>query len=50
MTNRPTAGSPMPVSNLIASLTWIEPIMAHSTPRTPPSAQLGTIPGGGGSG
>jgi len=30
--------------------TWIEPLLAHSTPRTPPSAQLGTIPGGGGSG
>jgi hypothetical protein len=35
----------MPVSTLIASLTWIEPIDAHSTPRTPPSAQLGTMPG-----
>jgi len=27
-----------------------EPIDAHSTPRTPPSAQDGTMPGGGGSG
>ena len=50
MTSWPTAGSPMPVISLIASLTWIEPIEAHSTPSTPPSAQLGTMPGGGGSG
>ena len=35
---------------LIASVVWIEPIDAQSTPNTPPSAQLGTIPGGGGSG
>ena len=40
----------MPVSSLIASVTWIEPIDAHSTPSTPPSAQEGTMPGGGGSG
>ena len=50
MTSLPTAGSPMPVSSLMASLTWIEPMLAHSTPSTPPSAQLGTMPGGGGSG
>ena len=30
--------------------TWIEPIDAHSTPSTPPSAHDGTMPGGGGSG
>ena len=47
---RPTSGSPMPVMSLIASLTWIAPIDAQSTPSTPPSAQLGTMPGGGGSG
>ena len=40
----------MPVSSLMASLTWMEPIDAHSTPSTPPSAQDGTMPGGGGSG
>jgi hypothetical protein len=40
----------MPVMTLMASLTWIEPIEAQSTPRTPPSAQDGTMPGGGGSG
>ena len=40
----------MPVISLIASVTMIEPIDAQSTPSTPPSAQDGTIPGGGGSG
>ena len=40
----------MPAISLIASFTWSEPIDAHSTPRTPPSAQDGTMPGGGGSG
>ena len=40
----------MPVISLIASFTMIEPIDAHSTPSTPPSAHEGTIPGGGGSG
>ena len=40
----------MPTISLIASFTWIDPIEAHSTPSTPPSAQDGTIPGGGGSG
>lgn len=34
----------------MASLTWMEPIDAQSTPSTPPSAQEGTMPGGGGSG
>jgi hypothetical protein len=48
--SRPTSGSPIPASSLIASLTWIEPMDAQSTPSTPPSAQDGTIPGGGGSG
>ena len=40
----------MPVISLIASVTMIEPIEAHSTPSTPPSAHDGTMPGGGGSG
>ena len=31
-------------------VTWIDPMDAHRTPSTPPSAQLGTMPGGGGSG
>src|SRR6266536_252432 len=48
--SRPTSGSPVPVSSLIASVTWIEPMLAQSTPSTPPSAQDGTMPGGGGSG
>ena len=48
--SEPISGSPVPVITLIASVVWIEPIDAHRTPRTPPSAQLGTIPGGGGSG
>jgi hypothetical protein len=48
--SEPTSGSPMPVSSLTASVVWIEPIEAHRTPSTPPSAQLGTMPGGGGSG
>ena len=48
--SRPSRVSPMPVMSLIASLTWIEPIDAHRTPSTPPSAHEGTIPGGGGSG
>src|SRR6476620_1406629 len=48
--SEPTRGSPIPVISLIASLTWMEPIDAHSTPRTPPSAHDGTMPGGGGSG
>ena len=40
----------MPVMTLIASLTWMDPMEAHSTPSTPPSAHDGTMPGGGGSG
>ena len=40
----------MPVISLIASVTMIEPIEAHRTPSTPPSAHDGTMPGGGGSG
>ena len=44
------ASSPPPSSSLIASVAWIVPITPGSTPSTPPSAQLGTRPGGGGSG
>ena len=40
----------MPSRSLIASVDWTDPMAAHSTPSTPPSAQLGTEPGGGGSG
>ena len=40
----------MPVMSLIASVTMTDPIDAQSTPSTPPSAQEGTIPGGGGTG
>ena len=47
--SRPISGSPMPVRSLIASVAWITPISPGSTPSTPPSAQLGTSPGGGGS-
>src|SRR5215207_2294177 len=48
--NRPSSVSPTPVMSLIASVTMTEPIEAHSTPSTPPSAHDGTMPGGGGSG
>ena len=34
----------------MASMAWTEPMMPGSTPSTPASAQLGTSPGGGGSG
>ena len=40
----------MPVSTLIASVAWIDPMVAQRTPSTPPSAHDGTMPGGGGSG
>ena len=39
-----------PTSSLIASVDCTDPMAAQSTPSTPPSAQLGTEPGGGGSG
>ena len=48
--SRPTSDSPSPVISLIASVAWIEPITPGRTPNTPPSAQLGTVPGGGGEG
>ena len=44
------SGSPMPRINLSVSVAWMVPMIPGSTPRTPPSAQLGTSPGGGGSG
>ena len=36
--------------SLIASMACMEPMMPGRTPRTPASAQLGTVPGSGGSG
>ena len=44
------SGSPTPRISLIVSVAWITPMTPGSTPSTPPSAQLGTSPGGGGSG
>ena len=41
--------SPAPMIHLIVSSAWMLPMMPGSTPSTPPSAQLGTSPGGGGS-
>ena len=40
----------MPVMSLIASVPITDAIEAHRIPSTPPSAQDGTEPGGGGSG
>jgi len=40
----------MPVISLTASVAWMAPTVAQRTPSTPPSAQLGTMPGGGGTG
>ena len=48
--SRPSSGSPTPSSSLTISVTCTDPIAAHSTPSTPPSAHDGTAPGGGGSG
>ena len=31
--SRPSSGSPMPVSSLIASVTWIEPMLAQKPSR-----------------
>ena len=47
---RPYSGSPIPVSSLSVSVAWISATRPGSTPSTPPSAQEGTAPGGGGSG
>ena len=46
---RPASVVPMPNKILSVSVAWIVPISPGSTPNTPPSAQLGTRPGGGGS-
>ena len=40
---------PPPTMSLITSLAWIIPMTPGRTPKTPPSAQEGTSPGGGGS-
>ena len=48
--NRPLNGSPIPVRTFITSFACKLPTIPGSTPKTPPSAQLGTIPGGGGLG
>ena len=36
--------------SLTVSVAWISPMVPGRIPNTPPSAQLGTRPGGGGSG
>src|ERR1043166_746321 len=48
--NRPISSLPLPRMSLTASLAWMLPMVAQMTPSTPPSAQLGTSPGGGGLG
>src|SRR6476659_185014 len=48
--SRPTSASPIPSASLRASVAWIDPTTPGSTPRTPPSAQLGASSGGGGVG
>ena len=45
---RPAKVSPSSRMILMASMAVIVPIMPGSTPSTPASAQLGTMPGGGG--
>src|SRR4029078_8999604 len=47
--SRLTSVSGAPRINLIVSVAWIVPTIPGKTPSTPPSAQLGTSPGGGGS-
>ena len=46
----PTRPSPKPTISRIASIAIIEPSTPASAPSTPASAQVGTVPGGGGSG
>ena len=48
--SRPTSGSPSPRTSFSASFAWSKPMIPGSTPRTPPSAQLGASSGGGGVG
>ena len=43
--SRPTSGSPMPATSLIASVDWTDPMPAHRAPSTPPSAHDGTASG-----
>ena len=38
------------LANFNISVAWMQPTIPGNTPKTPPSAQLGTMPGGGGSG
>ena len=47
---RPISGVPLPRISLTASVAWMQPTRPGRMPSTPPSAQLGTSPGGGGSG
>ena len=49
-TSRPISESPAPRISLITSFACSAPMIPGSTPSTPPSAQDGTSPGGGGSG
>ena len=46
----PDKDCPIPIIILIASVACIVPTIPGNTPSTPASAQLGTSPGGGGSG
>ncbi len=48
--SRPMRGSPMPTRSFTVSLAWMSPTMPGRMPSTPPSAHVGTAPGGGGSG
>ena len=48
--NRELKDSPMPKKYFRASVACILPTNPVSAPKTPASAQLGTIPGGGGAG
>jgi hypothetical protein len=48
--SRSYSGRPAPVSTLMASSAWIEPMRPGMGPRTPASEQLITPAGGGGSG
>ena len=42
--------SPIPIISLSVSTAWMLPTRPVRAPRTPASAQLGTMPGGGGEG
>jgi len=47
---RPSIVVPIPVTSLTASTAMAVPSSPGSTPSTPASAQLGTVPGAGGTG